>query len=182
MSLLAESLVEEWLNRDGYFTIRGARYGVSELDLLAVRHTRTGLEARHVEVQVSTNPIAYISPLTEQHAKEFGRSKTSAWARPPAVLEASVAAWVNKKYLSAGKASARERAWPGLTWSLELVHGAVRHAEELDVIRAHGIKTDTFYSVLASLCNDKALTHKGGAGTDIAEMLAYYVKNRDSAR
>lgn len=27
------------------------------------------------------------------------------------------------------------------------------------------------------LINDPALTHKGGAGTDIAEMLAYYVKH-----
>ena len=39
----------------------------------------------------------------------------------------------------------------------------------------------TFYSVLASLCNDEVAAHKGGAGTDIAEMLAYYVKNRESA-
>ena len=29
MALLAESLVEEWLNRDGYFTIRGVKHGVS---------------------------------------------------------------------------------------------------------------------------------------------------------
>jgi len=36
MALLAESLVEEWLNRDGYFTIRGVKRGVGELDLLAV--------------------------------------------------------------------------------------------------------------------------------------------------
>ncbi|SEQ13882.1 hypothetical protein [Nitrosomonas ureae] len=64
MSLLSESLVEEWLNRAGYFTIRGVRYGVSEIDLLAVRYTAQGIEARHVEVQISTNPISYISPLT----------------------------------------------------------------------------------------------------------------------
>lgn len=77
--------------------------------------------------------------------------------------------------------TARNKAWPGLTWSLEFVHGSVRHPEELDLIRSHGIKTHTFYSVLASLCNDAALAHKGGAGTDIAEMLAYYVKHRDAA-
>jgi hypothetical protein len=27
MALLAESLVDEWLNRNGYFTIRGVKHG-----------------------------------------------------------------------------------------------------------------------------------------------------------
>ncbi|MFM7567712.1 MAG: hypothetical protein ACKO8O_03285, partial [Betaproteobacteria bacterium] len=100
--------------------------------------------------------------------------------RPTEVLEASVSAWVDKKFFSKGKISAREKAWPGLKWSLEFVHGVVRHPEELEMIRSHGIKTHTFYSVLASLCDESALAHKGGAGTDIAEMLAYYVKHRDA--
>ena len=181
MSLLAESLVEEWLNRDGYFTIRGARFGVSEMDLLAVRQGNSGLEARHIEVQVSTNPIAYISPLTDAQVKVLGKSKTSAWARPRDVLEVAVSAWVEKKFHSPGKVKARNKAWPGLLWSLEFVHGSVRHPEELGLIGDNGIKLHTFYSVLASLCNDEVVAHKGGAGTDIAEMLAYYVKNRESA-
>jgi len=37
MSLLAEEIVEEWLNRDGYFTIRGIKLGVHEIDLLALK-------------------------------------------------------------------------------------------------------------------------------------------------
>jgi hypothetical protein len=177
MSLLAESLVEEWLNRAGYFTVRGARFGVREMDLLAVRQGPSGLEARHIEVQVSTNPIAYISPLTEVQAKLVGRARTSAWVRPLEVLQVSVEAWIEKKFHSAGKVAARNKAWRELNWSLEFVHGEVRHAEELELIRAHGIQTHTFYSVLSSLCNDTAHAHKGGAGTDIAEMLAYYVKH-----
>ena len=36
MALVAEALVEEWLNRKGYFTIRGAKIGQGEIDLLAV--------------------------------------------------------------------------------------------------------------------------------------------------
>ena len=35
MALLAEALVEEWLNRTGYFTIRGIKAGNDEIDLLA---------------------------------------------------------------------------------------------------------------------------------------------------
>jgi hypothetical protein len=88
---------------------------------------------------------------------------------------------VEKKFHSSAKVGARNKAWPGLTWSLEFVHGVVRHPEELEYIRAHGILTHTFHSVLASLCNEVALAHKGGAGTDIAEMLAYYVKYREAA-
>jgi hypothetical protein len=148
MSLLAESLVEEWLNRAGYFTVRGARYGVSEIDLLAVRHTATVVEARHIEVQVSTNPIAYISPLNEHQATHLGKSRTSAWARPPEVLQESVASWLEKKFFSPSKRAARDRAWPGLSWSLEFVHGQVKHAAELEVIRSSGIKTISFFAVL----------------------------------
>jgi hypothetical protein len=36
MALLAEEIVEEWLNRNGYFTIRGIKLGVHEIDLLAI--------------------------------------------------------------------------------------------------------------------------------------------------
>jgi hypothetical protein len=32
MALLAEEIVEEWLNRQGYFTIRGIKKGVHEID------------------------------------------------------------------------------------------------------------------------------------------------------
>lgn len=171
--------MEEWLNRAGYFTIRGARFGVSEIDLLAIRRGSLELDARHIEVQVSTNPISYISPLTDAQAKQLGKTKTSAWARPPQVLKEAVSAWVEKKFHAHGKVSARSRVWPGLSWSLEFVHGSVRHPEELDLIRAHGIKTTTFFSVLESLCHVEALAHKGGAGTDIADILAYYVRNRE---
>ena len=37
MSQLAEEIVEERLNRQGYFTIRRLRLGVDEIDLLAIR-------------------------------------------------------------------------------------------------------------------------------------------------
>jgi hypothetical protein len=43
MALLAESLVEEWLNRAGYFTIRGVKHGLGEMDLLAVRPGSDGV-------------------------------------------------------------------------------------------------------------------------------------------
>jgi hypothetical protein len=38
VAIFAETLVEEWLNRKGFFTIRGAKGGLLEMDLLAVRY------------------------------------------------------------------------------------------------------------------------------------------------
>jgi hypothetical protein len=62
MALLAEILVEEWLNRKGYFTIRGVKHGLGEMDLLAVRPQSDGVVGWHVEVTVSFRPIGYIAP------------------------------------------------------------------------------------------------------------------------
>lgn len=72
MALLAEEIVEEWLRRRGYFTIRGARSGDGEIDLLAVKPGPEGLlDCRHVEVRASSNPIGYITVPTRE-LKELG--------------------------------------------------------------------------------------------------------------
>jgi hypothetical protein len=58
MALLAEEIVEEWLNRDGWFTIRGIKIGVDEIDILAIKPTANGIRCRHLEVQASFNPVS----------------------------------------------------------------------------------------------------------------------------
>lgn len=181
MALLAESLVDEWLNRNGYFTVRGMKAGVDELDLLAVRPSPNGLEARHVEVQMSVNPVAYISPLTEAQTKQYGKGKTSAWRRPDEALVVSVAAWVQKKFLSDTKLNARDRAWPSQKWSYCFVHGKVKHPEELSLIESHGIQIVRFFDVLDELCKNADRAPKGGAGSDIADMISYYESLRETA-
>jgi hypothetical protein len=55
MALLAEELVEEWLNRAGYFTIRGVKLGVHEIDLLAVRPVTGGLECQPLSALPSSS-------------------------------------------------------------------------------------------------------------------------------
>ncbi|MBS7808043.1 hypothetical protein [Variovorax sp. PCZ-1] len=181
MALLAESLVEEWLNRQGFFTVRGVRAGVDELDLLAIRPRKNGLglEARHVEVQMSVNPIAYISSLTSDQTKLYGKGKTSAWRRPDEALPISVAAWVNKKFLKDTKILARNRAWPDLQWTFQFVHGKVKHHAELTLIASYGIELIPFHSVLSDLCDNVDNSPKSGAGSDIADMFAYYEEYRD---
>jgi hypothetical protein len=131
MALLAESLVDEWLNRQGFFTVRGIKHGVDEIDLLGIRPKGKSLEAWHVEVQASFRPIGYISPLTDEFVPSFAKSKRSAKARPLDVLKPSVAAWVNGKFLAPEKKRARDSAWPGLDWRFVLVHAVVREPQEM---------------------------------------------------
>jgi Holliday junction resolvase-like predicted endonuclease len=54
---MAEQLVEEWLNRQGFFTIRRIREGVGEIDLLGIRSVKNQVEGWHVESQVSFRPV-----------------------------------------------------------------------------------------------------------------------------
>lgn len=57
MALLAEELVEEWLNRNEFFTIRGIKLGYHEIDLLAIGFEDGKTICRHDEVQASARPI-----------------------------------------------------------------------------------------------------------------------------
>jgi Holliday junction resolvase-like predicted endonuclease len=97
MALLAEEIVEEWLNRQGYFTIRGIKMGVHEIDLLAVKSNENGeIECRHIEVQASMRPVSYISNVPKEIQKA-GRAANSA-KRSAEELVQGVAEWVEKKF------------------------------------------------------------------------------------
>ncbi len=69
MSLLAEEIVEEWLNRQGFFAIRGIKQGVQEIDLLAIRIRDGEIEKRHVEVQASIRPVSYVTSVSKERQK-----------------------------------------------------------------------------------------------------------------
>lgn len=176
MAFLAETLVDEWLNRQGYFTVRGVRDGVSEIDLLGIRHSPNGVEGCHVEVQASFRPVGYISPIAKEDMEGFATSRTSAKARTEAMLQASVAAWVAKKFTSPRKVAAREQAWPGLSWKFLFVHAVVREPLELSLIAGHGITVVPFHTVLHQLKHVSA-GHRGAAGTDISEIVEYFAQH-----
>ena len=120
MSLLAEVVVEEWLNRRGYFTIRGVKLGNDEIDILAIRPLANGnIERRHIEVSVSTNPISYFSPLPTSVRKATGRA-VSAKKRSPEILAEAVRDWVDKKYCKPNKVQLLHALGDG-DWSKEFV-------------------------------------------------------------
>jgi hypothetical protein len=121
MALLAESLVEEWLNRQGFFTIRGVKQGLGEMDLLAIRPQGDGVVGWHVEVTVSFRPIGYIA---RESAGGAGRRGSYVRKRSPEQVREYAQAWVEAKFGAPGKAALRDRLWPSARWSWHLVHGA----------------------------------------------------------
>lgn len=182
MALLAESLVEEWLNRDGYFTIRGVKHGVGEMDLLAVRPQPDGLVVGcHVEVQISFRPIGYISKRTEDMIAESGGGRTSARVRTPQQVEVCAREWVAAKFRARDKIQLRERLWPGVVWSFHLVHAIVREPRELEVFSAEGVACHPFYELLSALSIRSKGSFSGSAGGDLAEIVSYY-KSYESDR
>lgn len=116
MSLLAESIVEEYFNYNRFFTIRGSKQGVHEIDILAIKvSNKSKKQALHIEVQVSTKPVSYIASLTKEDAMNLKKSRTSAIKRSDEILRNCVIAWIDKKYGQISKVKARNRLYPGQT-------------------------------------------------------------------
>lgn len=167
MALLAESLVEEWLNRMGFFTIRGVKQGNGEMDLLAVRQGPQGfVTGWHVEVQVSFKPVGYISNRQGKEAHAAFRS--------PDMLAADVDAWIKKKFQRHEAMALREKLWPGIKWEYYFVHSNVKHKGELEAFEQRGITLHNFTNILKSLSTSKPSDFTGSAGSDLAAIVSYY--------
>jgi hypothetical protein len=170
MALLAEEIVEEWLNRQGYFTIRGIKLGVHEIDLLAVRFTSGGCECRHIEVQASIRPVSYLTKLPKDVVKSTGRAAGSAKVRLDTELEAGIREWIHKKYDHPVKKKARLRLAPG-PWSRELVVHEVKFPGELEIIAKLGVTVRKLADVLEELkCTQTILP--GAAGAHLVDLIA----------
>jgi hypothetical protein len=171
MALLAESLVEEWLNRDGYFTIRGVKHGQGEMDLLAVRPESDGVVGCHVEVTVSFRPIGYIA---RESLKDSGRRGSHVRKRTPEQVTLYAHSWVDAKFRAPDKAQLRSQLWPGARWSFHLVHGVVRYPCELEVFASEGVICHPFHQLLSDLSQRDGRSFSGSAGGDLAEIVSYY--------
>jgi hypothetical protein len=164
-------LVEEWLNRQGFFTIRGVKQGLGEMDLLAVTPQGDGVLGWHVEVTVSFRPIGYIA---REPAGGAGRRGSYVRKRSPEQVRAYAQAWVEAKFRAPGKAALRDRLWPGARWSWHLVHGVVRYADELVAFAGEGVVCHPFHGLLSDLSQRGNDGFSGSAGGDLAEIIAYY--------
>jgi hypothetical protein len=160
MALLDEQLVEEWLNRQNFFTMRGINCGVDEIDLLAIRPIPAGFECWHVEVQISYRPVGYIG------------GDTNARKRTPDELRAGVAQWVEKKFTSPRKIQRRNEILPGAQWRNFLVHAVLKDESELPVMQKLGVELIPYRKVLDDLCNDSK-NKSSSVATGIIEMLNF---------
>lgn len=160
MALLAEEIVEEWLNRQGYFTIRGIKLGNDEIDLLAVRLSEDGCHCRHIEVQASTRPISYITHTGSARLRSEGELRTA------------VGEWIYKKYEQPAKMKIRETLAPGHRWSCELVVHEVKFPNEVEMIRGSGIEVRRLGDIVTDLKNERMLL-KCAAGASLVELVSF---------
>lgn len=172
MALLAEQIVEEWLTRQGYFTIRGLRLGNDEIDLLAIKHLGQGKwKHLHVEVQVSIRPVSYISGLTKDRQIEYNISGArNAKKRTEKQLQSAVDDWLLKKYFSDKKKNIRKQLSNSTDWEFLFVHGKVKTDSELNFIRKNNIEVKDIKEILKALQSDM-FDFKTGAATDIIELI-----------
>jgi hypothetical protein len=170
MALLAEELVEEWLNRQGYFTIRGIKTGVHEIDILAVRPGPSGLECRQLEVQASMRPVSYITRVPEAVQEATGRAATSSKSRSEDELRVGIQEWIAKKYDHKVKVRVRGRLAPG-PWTRELVVHVVKHTRELELIAEAGITIHQLTQVVRDLKGGELML-QGGVGAHLSDLVA----------
>jgi hypothetical protein len=176
VAIFAETLVEEWLNRRGFFTIRGAKGGLLEMDLLAVRYREDKEpEAVHYEVQASTGPISWMTRWTPELQKELDIGPNNARKRDKSQMEECVNNWIYKKFRDPRVEEVREKLWPDADWRFALVHGVVKHTEELPVIAEHGVEVLDLSVVLDELMDregkDRPVKTTSSTAADIAALI-----------
>ncbi len=156
MSLLAEEVVEEWLNRNGYFTIRGIKAGVSQIDILAIKPLDGQHECRHIEVSLSINPISY---MTVHNARKLDDAE----------LTEQVQKWIEKKFDQPRITELRRSLCPG-NWIKELVVGKVKHEEEIELIRQAGVIVHQLKDVLSEMAEENTIV-QSAIGADLFDLM-----------
>ena len=175
MSLLAEEIVEEWLNRQGYFTIRGIKIGVNEIDILAIKPIKgEETECRHFEVQCSMRPVGYISSVPKNIQKSTGRASGSAKARSNEELIIAVQEWVEKKFKRKEKTDLMNRLCSS-KWSKELIINVVSSDTEIEIIKEQGIKIHKLHNIISDLKQNVGIV-KSASGSDLTELIMMGVR------
>ena len=153
MSLLAETIVEEYYNYQGYFTIRGVKKGNKEIDLLAIKvSNKKKPEAMHIEVQVSENPVNYISKLSDKLRKELNaKTNSSAVKRTDEQLKVCCKTWVDKKFNTTSIQKLRNRLFPNQQWKYVLIHGNVKSEKELEYFKEYSVQTEDIRNIIEKL-------------------------------
>lgn len=169
MAILAEEIVEEWLNRQGYFTIRGIKLGVHEIDLLAIRIDEQRIDCRHIEVTASIHPVSYLTDVPKAIQKETGRKPKSTKERTEVELRKGIQEWVDKKFNLKPKNQLRNKLYPG-DWSFELAVHEIRHPEELDLLIEAGIRLHHLRDIVNELKTEKTII-SSASGASLVDLV-----------
>ncbi len=132
--------------RRGYFTIRGARKGRNEIDLLAFYPKSE--EALHVEVNVSIDPIGWIGKKSLSDEDLPGGK-----VRDEAQIDEGIKTFVQGKYLNPNAVDLRERLLPNPhNCKFMYVYGKLNHPDkELPRLKAEGVETCYILEILEEL-------------------------------
>lgn len=160
MALLDEQLVEEWLNRNNFYTMRGVKCGIDEIDLLAIKYAEGKVEAWHVEVQVSFRPIGYLG------------GDTNARRRTEQEIRKGAEQWVEKKFTSDKKKEKRNSISSNVNWRYIFVCAELKDTRELEIIRELGVEIIPYKQVLTDL-RDNSSRQSSSAASNISEILKY---------
>ena len=162
MALLDEEIVEYWLNNNGFFCMRGVKTGLGEIDFLASRPNKTGLDCWHVEVTVSFRPIGYIG------------GNTNARRRTNEEISQGVDDWIQKKFLENRKLEKRDLMVSDANWDFVLICAEVKHSIELDMLESRGIKIYRYKDILNDLIGSHSYVNSTAG--NIIEILRYMNK------
>lgn len=175
MAILAEELVEEWLNRQGFFTIRGVKLGVQEIDLLGIRMTSGAPECRHVEVQASIHPVNGLFAYTKEDQKRLGVGGSSQRSKSDDERRRACLAWIGKKFDHPAKVALRSKLAPG-EWTRELVVHHVQDSKDLDLLREYGIILHPLKEVLASMRTQPHVVPRA-SGADLGDLTCLSIRD-----
>lgn len=168
MSLLDEQIIEEWLNRQKFFTMRGVKIGQSEMDILAVRPSANGeLECWHVECQISFNPIGYIG------------GDSNAKLRSPEEIAKGVKDYVDKKFLQDNKLDFLKSLFNGHSWQKVFVYANLKDSSEIAEFEKFGLKMIRYTTVIDELCAENVYKSSSVA-TNIVDLFKYYREKKSS--
>ena len=176
MAILAEEIVEEWLNRQGYFTIRGVKLGVHEIDLLAIKICDDHVDCRHIEVTVSIRPVTYITDVPKEIQKKTGRKPKSTKERTEQELRIGIQEWVDKKFNLEQKSELRKKLYHG-NWSFELVVHNIKHPEELILLKEVGIKIIYLRDIMNEL-ESTNMTIQSASGASLVDLVLLGVEEK----
>jgi hypothetical protein len=168
MTLLAEEIVEEWLNRQATSRYAESKWVFTKLTCSRLNGWRPERPSvATLKSKLPCGPVSYISRVPKKQQKA-GRSAKSA-KRSDEELILGVTEWVEIKFRCPDKKTLMAKLWNG-DWSSELVVNVVKSENEVKLIADHGIKILRLNEIVSSLARHRFVIGSA-SGADIIDLI-----------